>query len=106
MVRVSVMYPSGEGKKFDHDYYVNKHMTLVRERWGSMGLQKIEVDRGLAGGAPGAPAPYAAVGHVFFGSMEQFQKAAAAHGKELFADVPNFTNITPQMQIAEVIHSS
>ena len=27
MIRVSVMYPSGEGKKFDYDYYVNKHMT-------------------------------------------------------------------------------
>ena len=27
------------------------------------------------------------------------------HGKELFADVPNFTNITPQVQIAEIIHS-
>ena len=106
MVRVSVLYPSGEGKTFDHDYYVKKHMALVRQRWGGMGLVKIEVDKGVAGGAPGAPAPFIAAGHVFFGSLEQFQKAAAAHGKELFADVPNFTNITPEMQIAEVIHQS
>ena len=27
------------------------------------------------------------------------------HAKELFADVPNFTDITPQMQISEIIHS-
>lgn len=106
MVRISVMYPTGDGKKFDHDYYVNKHMKLVRERWGGMGLQKIEVDRGVAGGAPGSKAPYVAVGHVYFGSIDQFQKAAAAHGKELFADVPNFTDIAPQMQVAEVIHQS
>jgi uncharacterized protein (TIGR02118 family) len=106
MIRVSVMYRSGDGKKFDHDYYVNKHMKLVRERWGGMGLQKIEVDRGVAGGAPGSPAPFVAIGHVYFGSIDQFQKAASTHGKELFADVPNFTNITPELQIAEVIHQS
>lgn len=106
MIRVSVMYPAGEGKKFDSDYYVQKHMKLVRERWGSMGLLKIEVDRGVAGGAPGAPAPYVAVGHVYFTSLDAFQKAAAAHGQELFADVPNFTDIAPQVQIAEVIHQS
>jgi uncharacterized protein (TIGR02118 family) len=106
MVRVSVMYAGGEDKQFDYDYYAGKHMALVRERWGQMGLVKIEVDRGVAGGAPGAPAPYLAVGHVYFGSLDAFQKAAAAHGPELFADVPNFTNITPQVQISEVIHQS
>ena len=55
MIRVSVLYPNEAGKKFDFDYYQNKHMKLVRERWGSMGLQKIEVDRdrdiGFLGGA-------------------------------------------------------
>jgi uncharacterized protein (TIGR02118 family) len=106
MIRISVMYPSGEGKTFDIDYYVKKHMVLVRERWGGMGLVKVEVDKGVAGGAPGAPAPYAAIGHVFFTSLDDFQKASKAHGRELFADVPNFTNITPQVQIGEVVHQS
>src|SRR2546422_5424366 len=106
MIRVSVMYPTSEGKKFDYDYYVTKHMNgLVRERWGSMGLVKVEVDRGVGGGAPGTPAPYAAVGHVFFRSLDDFQKASKAHGKELFADVPNFTTIAPQVQISEIILS-
>jgi uncharacterized protein (TIGR02118 family) len=105
MIRVSVMYPTTEGKSFDYDYYANKHMKLVRERWSGMGLVKVEVDRGIAGGAPGASAPYAAVGQVYFRSLEDFQKASKAHGKELFADVPNFTSITPQVQIAEIILS-
>ena len=68
MVRISVMYPSGEGKTFDHAYYIDTHMALVRERWGGMGLVRTEVDRGVAGGAPDAPAPYIAVGHVYFNS--------------------------------------
>lgn len=103
MIRVSVMYPSGEGKSFDIAYYTDTHMALVRERIGGMGVRKIEVDRGLAGGAPGAPAPFACMGHLYFDSVEAFQKAMGTHGKELMADVPNFTNITPQIQISEIL---
>jgi uncharacterized protein (TIGR02118 family) len=103
MIRISVMYPSAEGKTFDHRYYADKHMALVRERWGGMGLVRTEVDRGVGGGTPGAPAPYIAVGHVYFNSLQAFQGASQAHGKELFADVPNFTNIPPQVQISEII---
>jgi uncharacterized protein (TIGR02118 family) len=104
MVRISVMYPTGEGRRFDYDYYAKKHMALVKQRLASAGLRRIEVDRGVAGGKPGAPAPYTAVGHLYFDTVEAFQKAMAPHGKELFADVPNFTDIAPQVQIAEIIH--
>jgi uncharacterized protein (TIGR02118 family) len=105
MIRVSVMYPSGEAKKFDYDYYVNKHMALVKNRLGGAGLRRLEVDKGVAGGAPGAPAPFACVGHLYFDTVGDFQAAMKPHGKELFADVPNFTNITPEVQISEIIHS-
>src|SRR5262249_11372476 len=50
MIRVSVLYPTSEGKKFDVDYYVNKHMKLVRERLTAFGLVRTEVDKGVAGG--------------------------------------------------------
>ena len=103
MIRVSVMYLAGEGKKFDVDYYVNKHMALVQQRLGGLGLRRWEVDKGVAGGAPGAPAPFACIGHLYFDSLAAFQAAMKPHGKELFADVPNFTNITPQVQISEII---
>lgn len=103
MLRISVLYPAGEGKKFDHDYYLKKHMPLVQQRLGSLGLVRWEVDKGLAGGAPGAPAPFACVGHLYFKSLDAFQAAMKPHGKELFADVPNFTNITPQVQISEIV---
>lgn len=103
MIRISVMYPSGEGKKFDYDYYVHKHMKLVKDRIGGLGLIRIEVDKGVAGGAPGALAPFACVGILYFDSVAAFQAAMKPHGKELFADVPNFTNITPQVQISEII---
>ncbi|HSE93902.1 MAG TPA: EthD family reductase [Methylomirabilota bacterium] len=103
MIRMSVLYPGGAGKKFAIDYYATKHMALVRSRWSGMGLVKVEVDKGLAGGAPGSPAPFVAAGHVYFSSLDDLQKATTAHGKELFADVPNFTDITPQVQISEIV---
>jgi uncharacterized protein (TIGR02118 family) len=103
MVRMSVMYPRGEGKKFDLDYYAKKHMPLVQARWGGMGLVRYEIDKGLAGGAPGSPAPFVCIAQIYFDNTGNLQKAVAAHGKELFADVPNFTDITPQVQISEIV---
>jgi uncharacterized protein (TIGR02118 family) len=103
MIRITVLYPNESGKKFDHDYYVNKHMKLVRERLGAFGLVRTEVDRGVAGGAPGAPAPYVALGHVYFQRVEDFQKGMGQHGSEILADIPHYTNIQPQIQISDII---
>jgi uncharacterized protein (TIGR02118 family) len=103
MIRISVLYPAGPGKRFDLDYYAKKHMVLVRERLGGLGLVRIEVDKGVAGGTPGSPAPFVGVGHLYFNSLDEFQKAMQVHGKELIADVPNFTDIQPQFQIGEIV---
>src|SRR3989442_466365 len=103
MVRITVLYPAGEGKKFDHDYFVRKHLALVRERLGKFGLVRTEADKGVAGGAPGAPAPYVAVAHVYFNRVADFQKGMGEHGKEIMGDIPNYTNIQPQVQISEII---
>ena len=103
MIRASILYPQKEGGKFDHAYYKNKHMPLVQKRLGDLGLVRLEIDRGLAGGAPGAPAPFACIGHLYFNSVADFQKAMEKHGAELRGDVPNFTNLTPQVQISEIV---
>ena len=103
MFRISVYYPSGEDKKFDMDYYTNKHMKLVRDRMGTFGVVRTEVDKGVAGGAPGAPAPYVAVGHVYVNSLDGWQRGMGQHGKEIMADIANYTNIAPQIQISEIV---
>jgi uncharacterized protein (TIGR02118 family) len=103
MIRITILYPAGDGKRFDHTYYVNKHMALVRDRLKNFGVTRTEVDRGVAGGAPGSAAPYVAIGHVYCNSLPDFQKGMNAHGKEILGDIPNYTNIQPQMQISEII---
>ena len=54
MIKVSVMYPNTPGARFNHDYYRDKHMPLVKARMGES-CKYYTVDKGLAGGTPGAP---------------------------------------------------
>ena len=101
MIKVSVMYPSGEGSKFDMAYYCNKHIPMVRQKFGAA-LKGVAVEQGLAGGQPGAPPPFVAMGHLLFDSVEAFQAAFAPIAPALMSDIPNYTNIQPTIQISEV----
>lgn len=101
MIRVSVMYPNEAGKRFDMDYYLTRHMAMVKEKLAGHGMIGGSVSSGLAGG-PGSPAPYIAVADLDFESMEQMQQGMAAHSREFMADVPNYTDIQPVMQISEL----
>jgi uncharacterized protein (TIGR02118 family) len=102
MIKVSVMYPDGAGKHFDHAYYRDKHMPMVKAKLGAA-LKFYTVDKGLAGGAPGAPATYVAAGHLHCDSVEAFQAGFGPHTKEIMGDIPNYTDITPIIQISEVV---
>ena len=65
MAKVSVLYPNGEGKNFDMDYYMNKHIPLVKELLGDA-LKAASVEKGLGGAVPGSTAPFAGIGVMFF----------------------------------------
>jgi uncharacterized protein (TIGR02118 family) len=101
MIKVTVLYPNGSGAKFDMNYYVTKHMPLVRERC-TPECRSIAAEGGVGGGAPGSPAPYIAVGHLTFDSVAAFQKAFTPHMSEIMGDIPNYTNTSPVIQISEI----
>lgn len=101
MIKVTVFYPNGEGKTFDMDYYCEKHMPLVGKLTGNA-LKGISVEKGIAGMAPDSPAVYAAMGNMYFESVETFQEAFSK-ADQLMADIPNFTNIEPVIQISVVM---
>lgn len=94
MIRVSVMYPKTEGASFDMEYYKTKHFEIVER---TMKPTRWEIDEGIKG-------PYAAVGHLFFDSMEAMQ-AGMEQGAEAMADLPNYTTIESVVQIANVIEA-
>jgi uncharacterized protein (TIGR02118 family) len=101
MIKVSVLYPSREGAKFDMDYYMSRHMPMVTERLGAA-CKKAEVDVGIGGGAPGSPAPYVAIAHLLFDSVDTFQAAFGPHAEEILGDIPNYTDIEAVVQVGEV----
>jgi uncharacterized protein (TIGR02118 family) len=83
------------------NYYVSKHLPMVRDRCAPA-CRGIGAESGLAGGLPGAPPPYIAVGHLTFDSVPAFQQAFTAHMAEIMGDIPNYTNTAPVLQISEV----
>ena len=102
MIKVSVMYPNTPGCKFDHAYYAEKHMPMVKRKLGAA-CKSYTVDKRLAGGAPGAPATYVGMCHIFCESVDAFQTAFGPHAQEIMADIPNYTNLAPVIQISEVV---
>ena len=100
MIRVAVLYPNSQGATFDVEYYKTRHMKLVEERLEPLGLVSWEVDAGVAGMGD-TPPPFACIGYITFQSVQAFLDAFAQAGEELVADIPNYTNIEPLIQISE-----
>jgi uncharacterized protein (TIGR02118 family) len=101
MIKVSVMYPNSSDAIFDIDYYCNTHLSLVEKLLGGA-LKSGSIDYGLAGGAPGEAPAFVAMGHMTFNSVDEFQESFGPNADEIMADLSNFTNIQPQIQISEI----
>jgi len=103
VIRISFLYPNEPHKKFNQNYFLKNHMPLVHERLSGLGLIKYEVDKGLGGSTVESPPPFVSACHLYFNSVEEFRSAMAKHAAELIGDVPNYTDIQPQMQISEIV---
>ena len=101
MIKVAIFYPNGDDKTFDMDYYANKHMPMAADLFGDA-LKAMIIDKGLAHGTPDMPVPYVAIGYFYFDTMSSFENAMGPNSEKLKADVPNYTNIRPIIQISEV----
>lgn len=99
MIRFAVMYPNEPGKRFDFEYYLDKHLAFVKDKLKPV---RIEVDRGVPD-TENNPPTYIAIGTLTFETMAQLAKGFAAFGAELAADIPNYTNIQPVFQISESV---
>lgn len=99
MIKVSLLYPNGPDAWFDMEYYCAMHMKMAFER---LNPKSMAVERGLSGGELGSPAKYVAMGHLYFDSVDAARTAFSGPLEELRADMPNYTNIKPEMQISEV----
>ena len=105
MIRVVMLYPRTGDSRFEMNYYLTRHIPRIREIFMEQGLLDLEVQQGIAGAMPGQPSPYMCISSFLFEKLEGFQKGFAAQGAWIMGDVPNYTNVQPQVQISNVVHA-
>lgn len=101
--KVAILYPSGEDKTFDMDYYEKKHMPMVAGFLGK-NLKFYEIDKGIGGRTPNDKAPFMAIGYFYINDVAEYNKAIAQNRDAIINDFKNYTNIQPVVQISEITH--
>ena len=61
------------------------------------GAVRLRVPDGLGGSIPGPVLPVSGL------STDTFQGGFGPHAKEILADIPNYTDLSPVLQISEVV---
>lgn len=99
MIKLTVVYPNTEGGWFDMDYYISKHMANFDADPLVRGIIVEQGNEALGGGIP----PYLCMAHIFYDTMEDFEKSFVAIRNTLRDDMKNFTDISSIDQISEVV---
>lgn len=95
MISVHILYPKvDDSSTFDMDYYTSTHMPMLAEALGDAckgwGATMIK------GGQ------WQAIGWANVESQEALDAALAAHGAKIMGDVPNYTNVAPQLVVGDI----
>jgi uncharacterized protein (TIGR02118 family) len=94
MISVHILYPKTDDSTFNMDYYTSTHMPMLADALG---------DACVAWGASTVKAgPWEAIGWATVESQEALDAALGEHGAAIMGDVPNYTNVTPQMVVGDV----
>lgn len=102
MLRMTVLYPKKDDTRFDWEYYQDRHMALVDERFGSHMARDPEVTRGVSLVPKGDPA-FVCTATMYFADRDALNAALQAGGMDIPNDIPNFTDAQPIMQLDEVV---
>lgn len=101
MFKVAILYPNGDDKTFDMDYYEQKHMPMVAGFLGD-NLKFYEIDKGIAGRTPNDKVPFLAIGYFYIKDVAAYNKAIGQNRDVIVNDFKNYTNIQPVVQISEI----
>lgn len=91
------MYSRVKDSNFDLNYYQNTHMPMVKGYLGNA-CQGIQIEIPI-----NEEQPYHVIAHLLFESFESFQKSYLPHSEVVRADIPNYTNLTPSVQMGSVV---
>jgi len=102
MIKISVLYKNSPDAQFNFDYFMNSHINLLKSVVGDK-VKSMAVEQGMGGSAPGSPAPFVAMAHLYFETMQDFEASMAAGAEAIMNDIPNYTNCEPVIQISNVL---
>ncbi len=101
MFKVAILYPNGEDKTFDMDYYEKRHIPMGAGFSGK-NLKFYEIDKGIAGRTPNDKVPFVAIGYFYIHDIDEYNKAIAQNRNAVISDFKNYTNMQPVVQISEI----
>lgn len=101
MFKVAILYPNGEGKTFDMDYYEKSHMPLMAGLLGK-NLKFYEIDKGISGRTPNDVVPFVAIGYFYCYDVNEYNKVVGQNITVILNDIKKYTNIQPTIQISEI----
>lgn len=102
IIKVSVMYPYIEGSRFDHTYYREKHMPMMKVILGDV-CEYYTIEKGLSSREPGQPPAFVAMCSFICSSVEEYRATSNKHTTDIRADIANYTDIRPIVQISEIV---
>jgi uncharacterized protein (TIGR02118 family) len=106
MVKISILYPNNPGARFDFEHYIKRHIPRSIELLSAYpGFRAVSIERGVGGTEPGSPPAYIAGCFFTFDTVESFLAAFMPNAAELQTDMPNYTDIVPQIQFNEILIS-
>ena len=101
MFKVEILYPNGEDKSFDMDYYEKNHMPMMAGLLGK-NLNFYEIDKGIAGRTPNDKVPFVAIGYFYINDVAEYNKVIGQNIDAIRKDIAKYTNIQPTVQISEI----
>jgi len=101
MFKVAILYPNGDDKNFDMDYYEKNHMPMMAGLLGK-NLNFYEIDKGIAGRTPSDKVPFVAIGYFYINDVAEYNKVIGQNINAIRKDIEKYTNIQPTIQISEI----
>jgi uncharacterized protein (TIGR02118 family) len=101
LFKVAVMYPGGEGKTFDMDYYEKSHMPMMAGFLGK-NLKFYEIDKGLSGRTPKDAPPFVAACAFYCYNLDDYNQAISKNIDTILKDIKKYTNIQPVIFASEI----
>jgi uncharacterized protein (TIGR02118 family) len=97
MITFTVKYPYKKDRHFDMEYYCNIHLDIAKKYFGNKckGYIVLEGSKEIN---EGKDPEFACIAHLFFNSVEDFNKVMKLAESDLTADIKNYTNIEPEFE--------